>query len=506
MANRSKVKSFAELADLLEELRAGPARKVVYCHGVFDLLHIGHIRYLQQARALGDVLVMTITKDEFVNKGPHRPAFSDQLRLAALAALDCVDYLAINEWPTATEALRQLKPSIYAKGAEFRERKTPELLMEEQAAAEVGTTVEFIEGITSSSSHLINKYLSPLDDEADRHLEQFRERHQPADVLGWLDRAKDLKVLVVGETIIDEYYMCSAIGQSAKAPILATRYESHERFAGGAAAVANHLAPFCDDVDLVSMLGAQNTEEEWVRSHLREQVTPRFHYKQNSPTIIKRRYREAYFGVPLFAINFLNDEPQFHDEDVQLCSMLEESLDEYDLVIVADYGHQMLTERARQLLCEKAPFLAVNTQSNAANAGFHLISKYSRADFVSLAERELQLECRVRGEDLERQLPDVGQRLYATTITVTLGKRGCLSYNRRAGFHETPSLATSIVDRVGAGDAFHAVASLCAAVDAPLDVLGFLGNVAGAEAVATVGNSQSIEALPFRRHVESLFK
>lgn len=506
MASRPKIKSFPELVSSLEELRATAPRRIVHCHGVFDLLHIGHIRYLQRARALGDLLVVTITRDEFVNKGPHRPAFSDELRLDALAALDCVDYVAINEWPTATEAIRALKADVYAKGAEFRDHKTPELLKEELAAAEAGTSVEFIDDVTSSSSHLINTYLSPFADETDGYLEHLRQRYQTPDVLQWLERAKDLKVLVVGEAIIDEYYTCSAMGQSTKAPILATRYESHERFAGGAVAVANHLAPFCGNIDLLSMLGSKNSEEEWIRSHLRDQVTARFHYKLNSPTIIERRYRESYFGVPLFAINFLNDEPQSESEDATLCNLLEESLAEYDVVIVADYGHQMMTDRARGLLCDKAKFLAVSTQSSAANAGFHIISQYHRADFVCLAERELRLECRNRGGDLTEQLQEVGKRLYATTIAVTLGKRGCLCYNRRAGLHEAPSLTTNIVDRIGAGDAFHAVTSLCAAVDAPLEVLAFLGNVAGAEAVATVGNSQAIEAVPFHRHVESLFK
>jgi sugar/nucleoside kinase (ribokinase family) len=150
--------------------------------------------------------------------------------------------------------------------------------------------------------------------------------------------------------------------------------------------------------------------------------------------------------------------------------------------------------------------LAVNTQANAANTGFHTISKYPRADYIALAERELQLECRSRVGDLREQLTAVGQRLYATTAAVTLGKRGCLCYHRRAGFHQAPSLATSVVDRVGAGDAFFAITALCAALDAPLDVLAFLGNVAGAEAVAVVGNSRHVEALELRRHVASLFK
>jgi rfaE bifunctional protein nucleotidyltransferase chain/domain len=506
MVRSSKITSLAELTQRLGELRAESSPRVVHCHGVFDLLHIGHIRYLQRARALGDLLVVTLTKDEFVNKGPHRPAFTDQLRLDAIAALDCVDYVAINETPTATEAIRRLQPTVYAKGAEFRDRKTPELLEEEAVAAEVGATVEFIDDVTASSSHLLNKYLSPFDDETEQYLQDFRDSYTAAGVSGWLERAKTLKVLVVGEAIIDEYFTCSTMGQSAKAPILATRYESHERFAGGTLAVANHLAPFCAQVDLLAMLGTQDSEEQWIRSHLVKGVTARFHCKQDSPTIVKRRYRESYFGVPLFAINFLNDDPQSESDNATLCGMLDESLDGYDAVVVADYGHQMLTSQAIQLLCDKSRFLAVNTQANAANVGFHTISKYPRADYVSLAERELYLECRSRGGPLEELLLEVGKRLYATTVAVTLGKRGSLCYNRRAGFHKARSLATHVVDRVGAGDTFLAISSLCAAVDAPLEILSFLGNVAGAEAVATVGNSRSLEALSFQRHINSLFK
>jgi rfaE bifunctional protein nucleotidyltransferase chain/domain len=507
MLGSRKIKTLDELALLLDEQRGtGLQPRIVHCHGVFDLLHIGHIRYLQQARRLGDVLVVTITPDRFVNKGPHRPAFQESLRLDALAALDCVDFVAINTGPTATTALRRLRPAVYAKGAEFLREKTPELLDEEAVAAELGTEVTFIEDVTSSSSHLLNKYLSPFDAATEEYLGELRQTTTAEAMLGWLDRAALRKVLVIGETIIDEYYACAAIGRSAKAPILATRYESHERFAGGAAAVANHLATFCEGVDLVSMLGEQNTEEEWIRTQLADAVRPTFVLKRRSPTIVKRRYRESYFGVPLFAINFLSEEPLGEGEERELQTLLADRLSDYDAVIVADYGHQMLAARIVQLICDRARFLAVNTQANAANTGFHTISKYPRADYIALAERELQLECRSRAGDLREQLTAVAQRLYATAAAVTLGKRGCLCYHRRAGFHQAPSLATSVVDRVGAGDAFFAITALCAALDAPLDVLAFLGNVAGAEAVAVVGNSRHVEALELRRHVASLFK
>src|SRR5437867_10418479 len=108
-ANDSKVRRLREVADAVAALRGG-GKKVIHCHGVFDLLHIGHIKHLEAARKLGDVLVVTITPDRFVNKGPHRPAFPERLRAEALASLACVDYVAVNEWPTAVETIRTLKP------------------------------------------------------------------------------------------------------------------------------------------------------------------------------------------------------------------------------------------------------------------------------------------------------------------------------------------------------------------------------------------------------------
>ena len=508
MSENSKVKSLNELADLLADLRTAGGDKppiVVHCHGVFDLLHIGHIRYLQKARELGDVLVVTATPDRYVNKGPHRPAFNEKHRLDALAALDCVDYVAANEWSLASEALRLLKPDIYAKGAEFRDDKTPELLEEEAVVRELGGRVEFIDEVRSSSSHLINEYLSQFDETTDAYLRDFRSRYTVQDVIDCVENARELRVLVVGEAIIDEYYSCEAMGQSAKAPILAARYESHERFAGGAIAVANHLASFCASVDVLSMVGDADSEESWLRSQLKTNIQAKFVIKGNSPTIVKRRYLESYFQLPMFAINFLSDDALSEAEQSAVCQQLAD-IDQYDLVIVADYGHQMMAPSVIETLCNGAKFLAVNTQSNAANRGFHTISKYPRADYVSLANHELQLECRSLNGDPSQMLMDVGQRLYATTIVVTLGKLGCLCYNRRAGFHQAPALATKVVDRVGAGDAFFGFTSLCAALDAPLDILAFLGNVAGAEAVAVVGNKQTMDSLPFKRHIESLFK
>lgn len=482
------------------------SQTVVHCHGVFDLLHIGHIRYLQKASTLGDILVVTVTPDRHVNKGPHRPVFEETLRADAVAAIDCVDYVAVNEWPTAIEALERLQPDIYAKGAEFRDHKTPELLREEATAASIGARVEFIDEITSSSSHLINNYLSPFSDDTEHYLRQMRTRFSVADILHYVRDARRLKVLVVGEAIIDEYYSCSTLGRSTKAPMIATRYDSHDRFAGGALAVANHLAGFCDQVGLVTLLGTENSEDAWIHSQLRPNITARFLYKEGAPTIIKRQYRESYFGTPLFEMNSLNDDPLTQTQDDALCATLRQSMGDYDVVVVADYGHTMLGHEALGILCDHAQFLTVNTQANAGNVGFHTIGRYDRADYVSLAEQEIRLECRSRSGPLEPMLKRVAQKLLADTVAVTVGKRGCLCYHDSDDWYTAPALATKVVDRFGAGDAFFAMTSLCAALRAPTEILAFLGNAAAAETVSTLGNSSFLELLHFQRHVESLMK
>ncbi|HHC24693.1 MAG TPA: hypothetical protein ENK58_04655 [Desulfobacterales bacterium] len=84
-------------------------------------MHIGHIRYFEQAKRMGDVLVVTITEDGYMDKGPLRPAFTEALRSEAIASLSCVDYVAVNPWPTAEETLRLLRPDFYVKGSEFNE-------------------------------------------------------------------------------------------------------------------------------------------------------------------------------------------------------------------------------------------------------------------------------------------------------------------------------------------------------------------------------------------------
>src|SRR4051794_22031723 len=265
MASNPKIHTLEDLVPVLDRHRAD-GRRIVHCHGVFDLLHIGHVRHFEQARKLGDLLVVTLTPDRFVNKGIGRPAFTETLRAEFLASLEHVDYVAINRWPTAVDTIHLLRPHVFAKGSEFRNLQDTigHVSLEGEAVRTIGGEIVFTEDIVYSSSALINQYMSQYPDHVRDFLGDFAARYPAEDVLAPLRAAENLRVLVIGETIIDEYSYCEAIGKSGKEPVLATRYLGCDRFGGGVLACANHAANFVNHVDVFTMLGEGMDQEDFV--------------------------------------------------------------------------------------------------------------------------------------------------------------------------------------------------------------------------------------------------
>ncbi|GAB6039363.1 PfkB family carbohydrate kinase [Endothiovibrio diazotrophicus] len=498
--------------DVLAELIADEKTRgkvVALCHGVFDLLHPGHIRHLQAARRECDVLVVSITTDRYVNKGPGRPAFNETLRVESLSALGCVDYVTISDCPSAVEVIHALQPSVYVKGSEYADKDsdvTGKIRDEEQAILSVGGRVLFTDELTFSSSHLINAYLNVFPPETERWLARFREKHSLNGVLTELERVRGLRPLVVGEAIIDEYVFCDGLGKSNKDPMLAFLERSRETYAGGALAVANHLAGICGEVGLLTALGSDRSREEFVRNSLAGNIAFNFVEEPGVPTIHKRRYVDSYTGTRLFETYQMEDSPLDGVEEQRFIERLEAIVGDYDLVVVADYGHGLISQRIVSKLVELAPFLAVNTQANAGNRGYNLISKYPKANYVSLATHEVSLEVRDKYLNWEALLARLGERIDCRHFTVTRGREGSSHFTKGEGVESVPSLATTVSDRVGAGDAVFAVTSLLVKSGAPWEVVGFLGNLAGAEMVGDLGNRNAISVSGLTKHVTALMK
>jgi rfaE bifunctional protein nucleotidyltransferase chain/domain len=504
----SKVLSLEQLAKRVAELKAA-GKKVVLCHGVFDLLHYGHILHFEEARRQGDALVVTLTPDIYVNKGPNRPAFTEAYRAQMLAALEIVDGVAINRWPSAVEMLQIVQPDVYAKGPDYKDHAgdlTGKISAEEAAVHEAGGRVHYTEDIQFSSTSLINRHLSSYSSEVNDYLAELRSRYTPARIQAALDGLRKMRVLVVGEAIVDEYVYVDQMGKSSKEPVLAMRYASEERFAGGTLAIANHLAAFIDDVSLVTFLGARDTREEFVRERLAPNVKPTFFYKKDSPTIVKRRYVESYLLSKLFEVYIFNDEFLEGEDSTEFVSLLADTTARYDVVLVADFGHGIMVRDAIDAVQNNAKFLAINTQQNAANIGYHTISRYSRADFVCTNEGELRSDSRARRGAIEPLIRSLADQLHTENTLVTQGKRGAVFYRRSEGWSRGPAFARSVTDRVGTGDAVLSWTAPMAAAGLPGEMIAFVANVIGAQAAQIVGNRSAVDRVATYKFIDSLLK
>ncbi len=504
----NKIKTLDELEKILADLTQ-KGKTIVLCHGVFDLLHPGHIKHFEAAREQGDILVVTITEDRYVGKGPGRPVFNQRLRAESIAELQCVDYVAVNQWPTSVDTIKKLKPAVYVKGSDYSQREkdlTGEILREEEAVKEGGGRIHFTDEITFSSTELLNIHFSVYHKEADEYLKNFRRKYKAKDVIKALRDLKKMKVLVVGDSIIDEYHYCQPMGKAWKETVITTCYQNEESFAGGVLAAANHVAGFCDDVHLVTCLGEQNPQEEFIKTHLKANISTKFFYREDAPTVVKRRYVDSTFLSKMFEICFLNTRTPPPEVSREVCEYLRRECPHYDLVIASDFGNGFLDRDMVAALVESAKFLSVNTQTNSANTGFNPITKYPRADYICIDEPEIRLALSNKYGDLKELVEEVSRQLNCQIVTVTRGHNGSLGYLAQTGYSETPVFSKEVVDRIGAGDAYLAITSPCVAAGYPMDLTGFVGNAVGALAVRIVCNRSSVEPVPLFKFITALLK
>ena len=504
----NKIQPIRELSRVLAREK-NRGKTVVLCHGVFDLVHLGHIRHLEAAKREGDVLVVTITPDEHVNKGPGHPVFNQRLRAETLAALQNVDFVAVNEWPTSIETIRLLRPDVYVKGSEYAQADgdlTGAIRDEEQAVLSVGGRIHFTDEITFSSSHLLNAHFNRFPPETEDFLAEFRRTYRGTEVIDHLRQLADLNVLVLGDSIIDEYHFCRPYGMASKSSAIAAQFVSSEAYAGGALAVANHLAGFCRRVNLVTCLGEQDSRQEFIARHLKPNVSAKFFFRPDTSTVVKRRYVHGFLVTKLFEVSFFNGQPLPASVNEMLHGYLANVIEEYDLVVVADFGHGMIGGNVIDLLCQRARYLAVNAQLNSMNFGYNVVAKYPRTDYVCIDEEEARMSSRDRYGALEPLVERLAETLRCRMITVTRGYHGSVTYQPDRGLVKVPVLAREVVDTIGAGDAYLAVTAPCACKGFPAELIGFIGNAVGALAVRFIGNKESIEPVPLFKFITALLK
>ena len=485
-------------------------KSIALCHGVFDLIHPGHIIHLEQAKEMADILVVSVTAAKYVRKGPDRPYFDDEMRMKVLSALQCVDYVILSEGYTVDDVMECVKPDYYVKGEEYKKPDddlTGMISKEKNLVEAYGGQMAYTSGAVFSSTKLINNGFSGISGEIRDYVQKFKEKYSMNVLKDYAEKISGLRVLVIGDVIIDKYTYCDVQGLMTKDMGYSVRLQHSEEYLGGVLAIARHLSSFSSQVTVATIIGNETDKKEMLYNELAEQMRLYLLYSETFPTIVKERYltrnekREEYQKI--FAVNNIPDTITFEKPVRQrFTKWIKDEIRNYDVVFLCDFGHGLVDKELIDLIQREAKYLVLNCQTNSTNRGMNIITKYTRADAFTLDQQELKLAFPEYARDEKTALKKLSEHLHGNGW-LTRGSLG--AYGLCDGqIYECPAFTLSIKDTVGAGDAFFSVAGIFAAVGAPIEVGTFMGNIAGALGVNIVGNRESVEKVNALKYASTL--
>lgn len=483
--HKAKIKTLEALvASVGREARGGA--RVVLCHGVFDVVHPGHIHHLLYAKAKADVLVCSVSADRQVKKGPYRPHTPQELRAANLAVFDIVDHVVICDEEKPLGLLAALQPDFYAKGFEYSATAGRAQPIAEVALVEgYGGQVLFTPGdLANSSSALIEA--APPDLRWSK-LAMVMERGGTSfkDLREAVQQIKGKRVHVVGDTIVDALLRCEMIGANAKTPTISVRRDRRDLFVGGAAVVALHARAAGAEVQFSTVLGDDQPAQFVLDALVSAGVEPAPIIDQARATTVKEAVVVDEYR--LLKIDTVDNRTV---SDGVLWRLLEQvGGAASDAVVFSDFRHGMFNSRTIGPLSKAIPGGVLRAADSQVASRWGNICDFRGFDLITPNERE----ARHALGDQDSGVRALAARLYADAgvrwLALKLGARGALAFGPGGESFALDALAPgTAVDPVGAGDAFLAYATLALAVRPSLTVAAILGTIAAGLECSYDGN------------------
>jgi rfaE bifunctional protein nucleotidyltransferase chain/domain len=475
---RHKIKTPEELREIL----GSPPRKrrVIMCHGVFDVVHPGHVRHLLYAKSKADILVTSITADKHITKGVHRPHVPQDLRAVNLAAFEMVDYVVIDRNDKPLANIETIQPDYFAKGFEYNAKGLAPKTAEEAKIVEAyGGEIIFTPGdIVYSSSALIN--LAPPSVKLET-LQILMERNgltfdQLRDVL---DRMSGLRVHVAGDTIVDSYTHCAMIGGQTKTPTMSVLYERRADYVGGAGIVAKHLIAAGAKVTFSTVLG-DDLLKEFVLDDLKTAgIDARATIDASRPTVNKNAI--VVGGYRLLKVDTL-DNRSISDPILNSIAETVRSTPT-DAIVFSDFRHGIFNRRTIPELIKAIPDNVYRVADSQVASRWGNITEFKNFDLITPNEREARFALADQDSGIRPLASGLYDAARCKLLILKLGERGvlaCRDSNHESldSFFVIDSFVDNLVDAVGAGDALLAYATLAMLVCKNDSIATILGTIA----------------------------
>ena len=455
-----KIKTAQEMRDILGAIPR--AKRAIMCHGVFDVVHPGHLRHLIYAKSKADLLIASITADRHIAKGTHRPHVPQDLRALNLAAFEMVDYVVIDPNATPIENLKIIQPDYLAKGYEYNAAGMPPRTAEEAATlASFGGEILFTPGdIVYSSSKLINLQAPDLKLEK---LQAFMESRGITfdDLLRTVDKLAGHHLHVVGDTIVDSYTRCAMIGGQTKTPTMSVLFENKLDYVGGAAIVAKHCRAAGADVTFSTVLG-NDAYRDFVLDDLRRAgITVHASVEPGRPTVNKNAV--VVGGYRLLKIDTLDNTTISDGTVAEITGRIASTPTE--AVIYADFRHGIFNRRTLPSFLKAIPDGVFRVADSQVASRWGNITEFKHFDLITPNEREARFALGDQDSGIRPLASQLYDQADCRLLILKLGERGVLTCSSKDhasldSFFVLDSFVENLVDPVGAGDALLAYSTL----------------------------------------------
>lgn len=472
-------KKIVSLEKLVKVLGKRPRKnKVILCHGNFDVVHPGHVRHLLYAKSKAEILVVSITADKFIKKGIYRPYVPESLRALNMAAFQMVDYVTIDNNEKANKILLKLKPDFFAKGFEYTSGELPPATKDEsRLVSSYGGEMIFTPGdIVYSSTKLLNLSQPKIDNFKLINLMQ-RNNISFNDLKKSLNKFKNLKVHVVGDTIIDSYTRTNLIGGYTKTPTASVLFQEKTDYTGGAAIVAKHLKKAGADVNFTTILGNDQLKNLVIKEMKKSKIKLNVIIDKTRSTTNKNVISAG--GYNLLKVDKVDNQPI----STNILNKIKSTISKLNTaaIIFSDFRHGIFNKNSIPILSSSIPKGALKIADSQVATRWGNITDFKKFDLITPNEREARFSL----ADQDSSISDLTRRLKDETklknLILKLGERGIFASGKNFtnGF-VLPSFTKNVVDTVGTGDALLAYSTLALVATKSLFISSIIGSIAAA--------------------------
>jgi cytidyltransferase-like protein len=479
------------------------------CHGVFDLIHYGHIKHFEIAKKNCDYLFVSITSEKFINKGPNRPIHSDYERLFFLKNLKFIDDVFIANGDSGVDSINLIKPNLYFKGSDYKNNlsdKTKKILYEIAAVKKNKGKIFYTDEKQMSSSKIINQSGLSFNKKQWEFLDKIKKKDDYFSIIRALNKLIADRVLVIGDLIIDKYNYGNVLGKSGKEPHMVFKKLKEEYYLGGSAVISNHMSDFSKRITLITDLG----QERLVKNLLKEKLKTNIKHipilpSKNYKSSIKTRFIDDITKYKLFGSYIISnlDNAKFYKS---LNKKIKYNLKKHDIVVIADYSNNFFDANSINQIIKSKIFKSAMVQKNSNNPSFFSLNHLKKFDLVCINEGELRAELRdtkTAIDTLAKNFLKINKIRY---LVITKGINGSILYDQKLNKFTCPSFNSKPVDKIGAGDSMLAILSILLKNKInPMSSL-LIASLVSSAVVNNLGNFYSTSRADIERSLEFLLK